>query len=71
MMCLEPSGTVGCAKMGLMSRALWHVNRSPLRHAVKSGVSAWHLGEKRERKRQAQLLNVTAAEKTKAEDLKS
>jgi hypothetical protein len=24
--------------MGLMSRAMWHVNRSP---AVKSGVSAW------------------------------
>ena len=35
--------------MGLMSRALWHVNRSPLRYAVKSGVSAWHLGEKLER----------------------
>jgi hypothetical protein len=56
--------------MGLMSRALWHVNRSPLRHAVKTGVSAWHLGEKRERKRQAQLLNVTPSEKAKAEDLK-
>ena len=52
-----------------MSRALWHVNRSPLRHAVKTGVSAWHLGEKRERKRQAQLLKVTPSEKAKAEDL--
>jgi hypothetical protein len=48
---------------------MWHVNRSPLRYAVKTGVSAWHLGEKRERKRQAQLLNVTQAEKAKAEDL--
>ena len=56
-------------KMGLMSRALWHVNRSPLRYAVKSGVSAWHLGEKRERRRQAQLLNVSAAERNKAEEL--
>lgn len=55
--------------MGLMSRALWHVNRSPLRYAVKSSVSAWHLGEKRERRRQAQLLNVTAAERNKAEEL--
>jgi hypothetical protein len=55
--------------MGLMSRALWHVNRSPLRYAVKSGVSAWHLGEKLERRRQAQLLNVTAAERDKAEEL--
>ena len=55
--------------MGLMSRALWHVNRSPLRYAVKSGVSAWHLGEKLERRGQAQLLNVTAAEKNKAEEL--
>jgi hypothetical protein len=55
--------------MGLMSRAMWHVNRSPLRYAVKSGVSAWHLGEKRERRRHAQLLNVTPAEKAKAEDL--
>jgi hypothetical protein len=55
--------------MGLMSRALWHVNRSPLRYAVKSGVSAWHIGEKRERRRQAQLLNITAAERNKAEEL--
>ena len=55
--------------MGLMSRALWHVNRSPLRYAVKTGVSAWHLGEKRERRRQAQLLNVTPSEKAKAEEL--
>jgi hypothetical protein len=55
--------------MGLMSRALWHVNRSPLRYAVKSGVSAWHLGEKLERRRQAQLLNVTTAEQAKAEEL--
>ena len=65
----RPSGIAGCAKMGLMSRALWHVNRSPLRYAVKSGVSAWHLGEKLERRRQAQLLNVTAAERNKAEEL--
>ena len=36
---------------------------------VKSGVSAWHLGEKRERRRQAQLLSVTAAERNKAEEL--
>jgi len=55
--------------MGLIYRALWHVNRSPLRYAVKSSVSAWHLSEKRERRRQAQLLNVTAAEKNKAEEL--
>jgi hypothetical protein len=55
--------------MGLMSRALWHVNRSPLRYAVKSGVSAWHLGEKRERKRQVRLLNVTSIQKAKADDL--
>src|ERR1700748_3875362 len=55
--------------MGLMSRAMWHVNRSPLRYAVKSGVSAWHLGEKRERRRQAKLLNVSPAERTKAADL--
>jgi hypothetical protein len=55
--------------MGLMSRALWHVNRSPLRYAVKSGVSAWHFGEKLDRRRQAQLLTVTAAERSKAEEL--
>jgi hypothetical protein len=55
--------------MGLMSRAMWHVNRSPLRYAVKSGVSALHLTEKRERRRQAELLVVTAAERAKAEDL--
>jgi hypothetical protein len=55
--------------MGLMSRALWHVNRSPLRWAVKTGVSAWHLREKRERRRQAQLLDVSPVERAKAEDL--
>jgi hypothetical protein len=55
--------------MGLMSRAMWHVNRSPLRYAVKSGVNAWHIGEKRERRRQAQLLKVSAAETAKAEGL--
>jgi hypothetical protein len=55
--------------MGLMSRAMWHVNRSPLRYAVKTGVSAWNIAEKRERKRQAQLLQVSAAEKAKADDL--
>jgi len=55
--------------MGLMSRAMWHVNRSPLRYAVKSGISALHLAEKRERRRQAELLAVTAAERAKAEDL--
>jgi hypothetical protein len=55
--------------MGLMSRAMWHVNRSPLRYAVKSGVSALHLTEKRERRRQAELLAVTAAERAKAEGL--
>lgn len=55
--------------MGLMSRAMWHVNRSPLRYAVKSGVSAWNLGEKRERRRQAELLNVLPAERTKATEL--
>jgi len=48
---------------------MWHVNRSPLRYAVKSGVSAWHLNEKRERRRQAQLLNVLPAERARAEDL--
>lgn len=53
-----------------MSRALWHVNRSPLRHAVKTGVSAWHLGEKRERRRQARLLNVTPSQQAKADELK-
>jgi hypothetical protein len=67
--CALISGKSGTAKMGLVSRALWHVNRSPLRYAVKTGVNTWNLGEKRERKRQAQLLNVTAAEKTKAGDL--
>src|SRR5258708_9043779 len=55
--------------MGLMSRALWHVNRSPLRYAVKTGVSAWHRNEKLERRRQAQSLNVSAAERARAEDL--
>jgi hypothetical protein len=55
--------------MGLMSKAMWHVNRSPLRYAVKTGVSAWNIAEKRERKRQAQLLQVSAAEKAKADDL--
>lgn len=52
--------------MGLMSRVMWHVNRSPLRYAVKTGFNTWHLGEKRERKRQAQLLKVSPAEKLKA-----
>jgi hypothetical protein len=56
-------------QMGLMSRALWHVNRSHLRWAVKTGVNVWHLNEKRERRRQAQLLDVTAAERAKAESL--
>src|SRR5882757_4997031 len=60
---------IGCRKMGLMSRALWHVNRSPLRYAVKTGVSAWHRNEKLERRRQAQLLNVLPAERAKADDL--
>jgi hypothetical protein len=55
--------------MGLMSRALWHVNRSPLRYAVKTGVSAWHRNEKLERRRQALSLNVSAAERAKADDL--
>lgn len=55
--------------MGLMARAMWHVNRSPLRYAVKSGVSAWNLGEKLDRKRQAQRLNVSTAEKAKAAEL--
>ena len=55
---------------GIDVQSVWHVNRSPLRHAVKTGVSAWHLGEKRERKRQAQLLSVTPSQKAKAEDLK-
>ncbi|MBR0757032.1 hypothetical protein JQ604_33030 [Bradyrhizobium jicamae] len=55
--------------MGLMSRALWHVNRSPLRYAVKTGVSALNLQEKRERRRQAQLLDVSPAERAKAESL--
>ncbi|MEY9473672.1 hypothetical protein ABH992_006071 [Bradyrhizobium yuanmingense] len=55
--------------MGLMSRALWHVNRSPLRWAVKTGVSTWHLSEKQERRRQAELLTPSALEKAKAEDL--
>ena len=56
-------------QMGLMSRALWHVNRTQLRWAVKSGVSAWNLKEKLERRRQAQLLEVTPVEKAKAADL--
>lgn len=55
--------------MGLMSRAIWHVNRSPLRWAVKAGVNTWHLNEKRERRRQAQLLAVTSAQRAKADDL--
>ncbi|WP_247516144.1 hypothetical protein [Bradyrhizobium sp. 190] len=55
--------------MGLMSRALWHVNRSPLRYAVKTGVNAWHLNEKLERKRQAQLLDVSEREKASADGL--
>lgn len=56
-------------QMGLMSRALWHVNRTQLRWAVKTGVSAWNLKEKLERRRQAQLLDVTPAEKAKAANL--
>jgi hypothetical protein len=60
---------IGCNDMGLMTRAMWHVNRSPLRYAVKSGVSAWHINEKRERRRQARLLNVLLAQRTRAEDL--
>jgi hypothetical protein len=55
--------------MGLVSRVIWHMNRSPLRYAVKTGYSAWHLNEKRERRRQMQLLNVSAAERAKADDL--
>jgi hypothetical protein len=55
--------------MGLMQRALWHVNRSPLRYAVKTGVSAWHRNEKLERRREAQALNVSASERAKADDL--
>jgi hypothetical protein len=55
--------------MGLMSRALWHVNRSPLRWAVKTGVNTWHMSEKQERRRQAELLNVSPIEKAKAADL--
>ncbi|HEY9715807.1 MAG TPA: hypothetical protein V6C72_20200, partial [Chroococcales cyanobacterium] len=55
--------------MGLVSRAIWQVNRSPLRHLVKTGVSTWHLGEKRERRRQARLLSVSPAEKAKADGL--
>lgn len=57
--------------MGLMSRALWHVNRSPLRHAVKSGVSVWHIGEKRERRNQAQRLTVSPVERARADALNS
>jgi hypothetical protein len=48
---------------------MWHVNRSPLRYAVKTSVNAWHIGEKRKRRREAQLLNVSGAEKAKAQDL--
>jgi hypothetical protein len=55
--------------MGLVSRVIWHVNRSPLRYAVKTGYSALQLTEKRERRRQLQLLNVSAAERAKADDL--
>jgi hypothetical protein len=55
--------------MGLMSRALWHVNRSPLRYAVKTGVGAWNLNEKLERRRQAQLLDVSEREKASTEGL--
>ncbi|SEM34137.1 hypothetical protein [Bradyrhizobium sp. OK095] len=55
--------------MGLMSRALWHVNRSPLRYAVKTGVSAWHRNEKLERRRAAQGLDVSTAERAKAGEL--
>lgn len=55
--------------MGLVSRALWHVNRSPLRYAVKMGVNAWHINEKRERQRQAQLLTVSPSEAARASSL--
>jgi hypothetical protein len=55
--------------MGLMSRAMWHVNRSPLRYAVKTSVSALHIGEKLDRRRQAQSLAVRPAEKVKADEL--
>jgi hypothetical protein len=55
--------------MGLMFRAPWHVNRSPLRYAVKTAVSAWNLNEKLERRRQAQLLDVSEREKASAEGL--
>lgn len=55
--------------MGLVSRALWQLNRSPFRYAVKSGVSAWNLGEKLKRKRDVRLLDVTAEQRTRAQDL--
>src|SRR5258708_37786479 len=65
----KSSEKTGCAKMGLMSRAMWHVNRSPFRYAVKRGMSALHLGEKRKRRRQAELLAGTADGRAKAHDL--
>lgn len=55
--------------MGLVSRALWHVNRSPLRWAVKTGVNTWHFSDKRDRRRRAELLQPTALEKAKADAL--
>ncbi|MBR0759532.1 phytanoyl-CoA dioxygenase family protein [Bradyrhizobium japonicum] len=55
--------------MGLMSRALWQVNRSPLRWAVKTGVSTWHYGAKRQRKQELNGLDVSAAQKAAAKDL--
>lgn len=55
--------------MGLMSRALWQVNRSPLRWAVKTGVSTWHYGAKRQRKQELNHLDVSAAQAAAAADL--
>ncbi|WP_225189348.1 phytanoyl-CoA dioxygenase family protein [Bradyrhizobium sp. IC3195] len=52
-----------------MSRALWQVNRSPLRWAVKTGVSTWHYGAKRQRKRELNGLDVTAAQAAAAKQL--
>ncbi len=55
--------------MGLMSRALWQVNRSPLRWAVKTGVNTWHYGAKRQRKQALNHLDVSAAQAAAAADL--
>jgi hypothetical protein len=54
----------------MLSRALWHVNRTQLGWAVKAGASAWNLGGKLERRREAQALAATASELSKAEDLR-